>query len=283
MPSLFDSGPVTGWPFYQHVIFDCDSTLSSIEGIDVLAGDAGTQKQVVDLTSAAMSGATPLDQVYGKRLELISPTRQAIRQLAEAYRRHAIADCQLTIKALMKTGCSVYIVSGGLQEPVVEFGIAMGVPAENIRAVEVQYDQLGGNWWESGESDDSQRYLTYRHGELAESDGKAKIISELLLGKTGASILIGDGVSDLLARNAVSLFIGYAGVEARSRVCTEAPLHFSAPSLLPILPLALGSRQFHKLNGDLQERSLATIAEHPIIFNRKILERNFISSFFPTT
>ncbi len=279
MASLFDSNPAAGWPFYRHVIFDCDSTLSAVEGIDLLAGDAETRKQVIDLTNAAMSGVTPLNQVYGKRLELISPTRQAIRELAKTYSEHAIPDCQITIRALMDTGCDVYIVSGGLLEPVLEFGVSMGVPASHIRAVEVQYDQLDGQWWESQNLETDQRYLTYRHGDLAESDGKAKIITELLRDKSGASLLVGDGVSDLLARNAVSLFVGYAGVEARTRGCNEAAIHFSAPSLLPLLPLSLGSRQFFKLDPELRERCRKILKDHPLTFNRKVLERNFVSSF----
>ncbi|MCC6606951.1 MAG: phosphoserine phosphatase, partial [Anaerolineae bacterium] len=29
------------WPPYKHVFFDCDSTLTTVEGIDVLAETAG--------------------------------------------------------------------------------------------------------------------------------------------------------------------------------------------------------------------------------------------------
>ena len=63
------------WFRHQHVIFDCDSTLSRIEGIDELADIAGVTRQVRQMTDAAMAGEIGLEEVYGKRLELIKPTQ----------------------------------------------------------------------------------------------------------------------------------------------------------------------------------------------------------------
>ena len=45
---------------YRLVFFDVDSTLVTIEGIDVLAGE---NAEVARLTAAAMNGEIPLDQV----------------------------------------------------------------------------------------------------------------------------------------------------------------------------------------------------------------------------
>ena len=50
---------------YPLVVFDCDSTLSTIEGVDELALRAGVGDEVARLTTAAMAGEVPLDQVYG--------------------------------------------------------------------------------------------------------------------------------------------------------------------------------------------------------------------------
>ena len=61
-------------PKYRLVFFDVDSTLVTIEGIDVLAGG---NPEVAKLTEAAMNGEIQLDEVYGRRLELIQPTRAA--------------------------------------------------------------------------------------------------------------------------------------------------------------------------------------------------------------
>jgi hypothetical protein len=67
---------------YRTVIFDCDSTLSALEGIEELASDH--RREVETLTDAAMRGEVPLDEVYGRRLELIRPTRQAVEASSPA-------------------------------------------------------------------------------------------------------------------------------------------------------------------------------------------------------
>ena len=67
---------------YRFVFFDVDSTLVTIEGIDVLANG---NPEIVRLTEAAMNGEIPLDRVYGKRLEIIRPTRADVEALGQRY------------------------------------------------------------------------------------------------------------------------------------------------------------------------------------------------------
>jgi hypothetical protein len=52
-------------------------------------------------------------------------------------------------------------------------------------------------------------------------------------------MLVADGVSDLVARVAVEVMVGFGGVIARERVAAEADVFITCPSLAPILPLAL--------------------------------------------
>ena len=51
------------WPPYDHIFFDCDSTLSTIEGIDILAENVGKKDEVEELTKAAMEGQLDLEDV----------------------------------------------------------------------------------------------------------------------------------------------------------------------------------------------------------------------------
>jgi phosphoserine phosphatase len=133
-------------------------------------------------------------------------------------------------------------VSGGLAEPVIEFGNYLGIPRQNIRAVDIEYNQLSGKWWQQldEELNAGERFMTYKDDPLVISDGKALIIREFLENKSGRSLLIGDGVSDLLASHAVDLFVGYGGVSDRPRVRAESPLFFKSPTLAPLLAIALG-------------------------------------------
>ncbi len=72
---------------FVSVVFDVDSTLVGIEGIDWLAELRGPEvaDAVRTLTRDAMAGRVPLDEVYGRRLELIAPGPAEIAALADAY------------------------------------------------------------------------------------------------------------------------------------------------------------------------------------------------------
>ena len=102
---------------YRTVVFDCDSTLSALEGIEELASDH--RREVETLTDAAMRGEVPLDQVYGERLALIQPTREAVDALIPRYIDGLVDDAAGTVAALHAAGVDVRVVSGGLLPAVV--------------------------------------------------------------------------------------------------------------------------------------------------------------------
>jgi len=230
------------WPTYQHIFFDCDSTLTTVEGLDALADTAGKGWRVSVLTEAAMNGELDLEEVYAKRLETLRPTRGQITAIRQIYKQNIVPDAVETIAALHHLGLHVYIVSGGLAEPVIEFGNYLGIPRQNIRAVDIEYNQLSGEWWQQldEEPNISEQFLTYKDDPLAVSDGKALIIREFLKNKAGRSLLIGDGVSDLLASHSVDLFVGFGGVTGRPRVRAESPIFIDSLTLAPLLAVALG-------------------------------------------
>lgn len=241
------------WPPYKHVFFDCDSTLTTVEGIDVLAETAGKKWRVEVLTNAAMDGLLDLEDVYAKRLQAVKPTREQIREIRRVYKRNIVEDAKEVIAALHDLGHHVYIISGGLAEPVQEFGVYLGVPRARIRAVNVDYNQLSGKWWEWSKDPTSQKYLDFEEGALTISDGKAQIVRELMGNQNGRSLLIGDGSSDLLAGSAVNLFVGFGGVVARQRVFANAPVFLHTPSIAPILALAAGPAAFRQTIGSSHE------------------------------
>lgn len=228
------------------MFFDCDSTLTAIEGIDVLAERAGRGDEVRRLTDAAMNGEMDLEDVYGDRLARINPSRQEVLAVRQDYKRHAVTDASLVIAALQHLGHETYIISGGLEEPVREFGISLGVPDDHIRAVGVEYDDLVGAWWEHHTGEEA-RYLDYGRGALAVSEGKAEIVRELIGDQPGSSMLVGDGTSDLLASEAVDLFVGYGSVVARPKVEAGAPIFVRSGGLAPVLALAAGPSAMSRL------------------------------------
>ena len=112
-------------PKYRLIFFDVDSTLVTIEGIDVLAEG---NPEIVRLTEAAMNGEIPLDEVYARRLEMIRPNRAAIDKLAKRYLESIVDGAPETIAALKKAGCIIHLVTAahnsGLAAAVVPTGTA---------------------------------------------------------------------------------------------------------------------------------------------------------------
>jgi phosphoserine phosphatase len=263
------------WPHYEHIFFDCDSTLTTIEGIDVLAESVGKGWRVEVLTQAAMDGDIELEDVYAKRLRAVKPTQKQILYIRRAYKRNTVEDAKELIEVLQKLNHKVYIISGGLLEAVREFGVYLGVPKENIRAVGINYNQLSGQWWVSG----NEQYMTFEEGALTISDGKAEIVKTLLAGQRGRSLLIGDGRSDWLASRAVTLFVGYGGVKVRQEIKQQAPIFVQSLSLAPILAIASGPAAIHNLKGSnfefLGQKALDLYARGAIRFNDEKLKSKF--------
>lgn len=272
------------WPPYQHIFFDCDSTLTTVEGIDMLAEHKGKKWRVEVLTKAAMDGDLDLQEVYGKRLQAVKPTRQQIHDIRQVYKQHIVEDAAALITTLQFLGHQVYIISGGLAEPVIEFGLYLGVPRENIRAVGVEYNQLTGDWWQLlPDTTPGGRYLSYEQGSLTISDGKAQVVQELMAGKRGRALLIGDGTSDLLAARALDLFVGYGGVVTRPRVQQEAPIFIQTASLAPLLAIAAGPEVFLRLQNSpyepLSRKAQQLISQGAIKFNHERLSTKFHAAY----
>lgn len=241
----------TRWTSFDLIFFDCDSTLSTIEGIDELARLKGKEQRVGLLTQKAMDGELDLQEVYGKRLRAIKPTRGQLKEIEELYYETIVPDVQAVLDALRFLDKQVFIISGGLAEPVRGFGKRLGVAADHIRAVELKYNELSGDWWRYYEpqTQHRQQYLTYEEGPLTVSSGKPEIINALAAGKHGRRLMVGDGSSDLATRSVVDLFVGFGGVVTREKVLRDSDVFIHSPSLAPVLPLAAGAGGYARVMG----------------------------------
>jgi phosphoserine phosphatase len=243
------------WLAQDLIFFDCDSTLSSIEGIDELARLKGKAARVGLLTNRAMDGELDLADVYGKRLRAIKPTRAQLKAVEQRYWQTTVEDAPEVIAALQALGKQVFIISGGLIDAVKGFGRRLGVDPARIRAVELEYNELSGRWWDYAEpqAQQTQTYLDYDEGPLTISSGKSAIIGELARDLPGRRMMVGDGSSDLATKADVDIFVGFGGVVARELVMAESEIFVGCSSLAPILPLAAGRRGWELLRGTPHE------------------------------
>jgi phosphoserine phosphatase len=209
-------------PAFRTVIFDCDSTLSAIEGIEELA--SGHRAEVERLTDLAMQGQVPLEDVYGRRLELIRPTRKAVERVGQLYIARAVPGAVEAVRTLQEEGIGVYVVSGGLAPAVGALGRHLNVPGARIAAVDIWFDERG-------------QYQGFdRDSPLARAGGK-RIWVEARTDLVSPVLFIGDGATDLEARPAVDRFAAFTGVVRREPVVTGADYVITGPSLLPVLEL----------------------------------------------
>jgi phosphoserine phosphatase len=209
---------------YRFVFFDVDSTLVTIEGIDVLA--AGNP-EIVRLTDAAMNGEIPLDQVYGKRLEIIRPTRADVDALGQRYVASLVDGVEETIAALQGAGVDVHLVTAGIAQAIAPLAAHLNIAPRAVHAVPLQFDTDGAY------TGFDQRSLLTRAG------GKELIVRSVLARAKGRSAFVGDGITDLETRSAVDLFIGFGGVCRRDRVKEGARVFVEEPTLRAVLPYLL--------------------------------------------
>lgn len=277
----------TRWTSFDLIFFDCDSTLSTIEGIDELARLKGKEWRVGVLTQKAMDGDLDLAEVYGKRLNAIRPTRGQLKAIEERYWETIVPDVQAVLDALRFLEKQVFIISGGLAEPVRGFGKRLGVAPENIRAVELEYNELAGEWWRYYEpaTQHRQTYLAYDEGPLTITSGKPQIIKELAGNKRGRRLMVGDGSSDLATRDVVDLFVGFGGVVARDKVKRDSEAFIHSPSIAPILPLAAGPAGYARVidtpHQAIFDKGLQLYREMALTFRRDDLREAFDTAFAP--
>ena len=208
-------------PRFRTVVFDCDSTLSAIEGIDELA--AGHREAIAALTDAAMRGAVPLETVYGARLALLRPGRMAVEALAAQYIAAAVPDARDTVLALRAHGIEVRILSGGLRQAILPFAAWLGLTEADVAAVDLYFHADGS-------------YAGFdEQSPLGRSGGKRTVVEAWRHELPGPILMVGDGITDLEARPAVDRFVAYAGVVDRPAVTAAADAVIRTPSLLPIL------------------------------------------------
>ena len=149
----------------------------------------------------------------------------------------------------------MFIVSGGLLAAVRPFGRWLGVPHDHVRAVSLEYDALSGEWWDYLQDQWDQRTdVEYKDSEdtpLVQSSGKSDVVAEMLGDRRGRSILVGDGVSDLAAKDVVDLFVGFTGVVSRPHVLAESEVLITGNSLAPLLGIALTESEQDALSGSV--------------------------------
>ena len=204
------------------VIFDCDSTLSTTEGIDELARRAGVFDQLAPLTTAAMEGKIKLDEIYKQRLDIIRPKRADIQWLAQCYLENMVPGADTVVNKLLHAGKQVHIVSGGIRHAILPLAGYLKIPESHVHAVDIHFTPDGD-------------YAGYNESSPLSRSGGKKIVCAEITGNHSTAVMIGDGITDLEAAQDRVHFIGFGGVFRRTLVEKIAEDYFIEPTLFPLL------------------------------------------------
>ena len=189
------------------LLLDCDSTLSSIEGIDELGRLRGpeTFKAVEDMTNAAMDGGTPMEAIFAKRLDIIKPTKAELEAIGAKYIATVEPTAKATLDKLRAAGWKIAIVSGGFTQAILPLAAYLGI--ERVEAVILRFNADGS-------------YAGFDETcPTCRSKGK-NVVARRLRAEHQATtvIMVGDGASDLEVKGDADKVIGFGRYAVRAKV-----------------------------------------------------------------
>jgi len=193
------------------ICFDCDSTLSGIEGIDELGRLRGPAvfADVEGMTTDAMNGKIPVESVFGSRLELIRPSRGDVAAVGRRYVETVEPTALRTVTTLKSRGWTPVIVSAGFTQAIQPLADWLGIAM--IKAVDLTFAPDGS-------------YTGFDSSFPATRSGGKPLVVRALKEQFSPEkvVAIGDGVSDLETKPEVDLFVGFGRYVVRPRVEREA-------------------------------------------------------------
>lgn len=187
--------------------FDCDSTLSTIEGIDELARAMGPEvfAEVVALTEQAMNGEVAIHEVFPRRMEMIRPNRATCERVAELYMETIVPGVKEWVEELKRDGWTPVILSGGFAPLIRPLATLLGI--DHVEAVPLHVME-NGTYGGYGTDYPTTRNL-----------GKNEVIRDWKQALLPATVvMMGDGISDMETKPDVDVFIGFGGVVSREKV-----------------------------------------------------------------
>jgi phosphoserine phosphatase len=189
------------------LIFDFDTTLSSLEGIDELARMQGEESFYMTkaLTERAMEGVIRIEDVFAERIDFLHPPITHFEKVTELYWETIEPTAEKTIRTALKAGWTPMILSGGFRPAIKPIADRLGIPY--VEAVDVFFDEQG-------------EYVNFdRTYPTVFQDGKPTIINTLKsLVKPEKIFMIGDGATDKLTEPFVDMFFAFGRYTQRPAV-----------------------------------------------------------------
>jgi D-3-phosphoglycerate dehydrogenase len=200
------------------LVFDFDSTLVSVEGLDELfarsladAPDRDSRLAAFqEITDLGMSGEITAEDSLERRLAVLAADRALVREVGEEIARHLSPSVERHLDFFRVNFSRVGVVSGGFEELILPTLGRLGLPASGLQAHRFRYDPSG-------------RILGLDPGTVIAQGGKPAAVARLR--SSGEALwMIGDGATDLEVRERglADRFIAFTENRRREPVVSKA-------------------------------------------------------------
>jgi phosphoserine phosphatase len=208
------------------VVMDVDSTLLQDEAIELLAARAGSEREVAELTAAAMNGEIDFTDALRQRVALLAGLDAAvIDEVLDGLR--LTPGARTLVRTLKRLGYRCGAVSGGFTQFTDRLTADLGLDYAQANTLEIADGKLTGK-------------VT---GPVIDRAGKERALREFaaLAGvPLSQTVAVGDGANDLDMISAAGLGIA---INAKPAVRSAADASVSVPQLDVILHLLGISRE----------------------------------------
>ena len=128
---------------YKKIIFDCDSTLVKIEGLDELAKFKGKKEIVSELTRLSMDGKVKLEEVFAMKMAMIKPSRDDMKLLGKLYIQNLVEDIKEVIIVLKELNKDVLQITGNFYPAIKILCDHLGIEEDSIFSNSIFFNEKG--------------------------------------------------------------------------------------------------------------------------------------------
>ncbi|SHG39574.1 phosphoserine phosphatase SerB [Streptoalloteichus hindustanus] len=190
------------------VVFDVDSTLVQGEVIEMLAAHAGFEREVREITEAAMRGELDFTESLHRRVALLTGLPAGVLdEVAETL--ELMPGARTTIRTLRRLGFRCGVVSGGFTQIVQRLADELGLDFCAANELEVRDGRLTG------------RVV----GEVVDRPGKAVALRRFAAEHgvpLAQCVAVGDGANDIDMLSAAGLGVAFNAKPALREVADAA-------------------------------------------------------------
>lgn len=203
----------------KYIVFDFDSTISSLEALDVLAdlvadksGDKLLSKKVEEITNLGMAGEIDFRTSLEKRISLLTFTTDDLHDLIPIITRSINSDWKSLFDLLEQNNLTPIVISGGFVDFIAPSLESFGIDKERIFANTFKWDETGT----------AIGFDT--HNPASQAGGKITIAQNVTEKGNKILAVVGDGSTDLAIRQAglAKRFIAFSKYVQRDTVLENA-------------------------------------------------------------